>query len=87
MPVCHGLHLPRIRAATTARCEDCGGHVFQTEEVALLWTDGEPGARPPRFCPHCEATRDVLGIPFDRTGPVPDGEIRRLSSEPREMGG
>lgn len=74
-------------AALAARCEDCEGLVFRNEEGDVRsWLEWEPFDLP-RFCAGCEARRDVLGIPFDRPGPIPDDELDRLLGEPREMGG
>lgn len=85
MPVCYGPNLNRFKEAMAARCEDCSQAVFDRQDDALCWVESEPA--PPRFCGHCEARRDVLGIPFDRPGPIPDDELARLYREPREMGG
>jgi hypothetical protein len=76
-----------LEAGRAARCEDCEGPVFpHGEEEVRLALQYSPFDLA-RFCPRCEARRDVLGIPFDRPGPIPDGELARLLQEPREMGG
>jgi hypothetical protein len=76
-----------LAAGLVARCEDGDHSVFpHGEEEARLWLERQPFSIP-RLCDECEIKRDVLGIPFDRPGPIPDEEYRRHCSEPREMGG
>ena len=85
MPVCSGPDAVRLRAAMKATCEDGEHLIFETVEEALHWLHG--GTKVPRLCTQCEIRRDVLGIPFDRPGPIPDDDYHRLCLEPREMGG
>jgi len=76
-----------LGAALAARCEDGDHSVFpHGEDEARLWLERQPFSIP-RLCDECEIKRDVLGIPFDRPGPIPGDELDRLLGEPREMGG
>jgi hypothetical protein len=82
-----GLLLERI---LTARCEDGEHGVFECVDAAeaVAYATGlleaDPFIDPPRFCHRCEIRRDVLGIRFERAGPIPRDELQQLASEPRD---